>query len=122
MNRFSEWLKATNMTDVGTLITQLLWIYGSLRFTNVSASLMLSESGTLATSHHAIGFNLAIALLAAWTSKSGIGALSHWGNRKSSREYLDKQKEIEAVKAKRAPPVVESQGGEVNVTSEHTVQ
>jgi hypothetical protein len=117
MNRFSEWLKATNMTDVATLITQGLWIWGSIRFTGVAADLMLSES-THAESHHAIGYNLAIALLAAWTGKSSLGALSHWGNRKTSREYMDKQKDIEEAKSRRPPPVVESQGGDVNVTSE----
>jgi hypothetical protein len=117
MNRFSEWLKATNMTDVATLITQGLWIWGSIRFTGVAADLMLSES-THAESHHAIGYNLAIALLAAWTGKSSLGALSHWGNRKTSREYMDKQKDIEEAKSRRPPPVVESQGGDVNVNSE----
>lgn len=100
----SGFIRSTSMTDLAALITQGLWIYGSIKLTNVCADLMLSESAH-AESHHAIGFNLAVALLAAWTGKSGLGALSHWGNRRTSREHLEGRAKIEEAKA-RQPMVV----------------
>jgi hypothetical protein len=83
-----RWINQLSMPSVAALVMQVVWIYGSIRFTGVAANMLLRE-GAQSEIHHSYGFQLAVALLVAWTGGKVTNALSNFGVRKTAKEYVE---------------------------------
>jgi hypothetical protein len=94
---FREWNNTLNTVSFASLTNQGLWMMGSLVFTCVAAWLMtrpdqFNATGVLIASGsgmRAVGFDLAAALLFAWTGKSAINAASRFGKSKTAVPYVE---------------------------------
>ena len=92
-----DWINTLNTVSFASLTNQGLWMMGSLVFTGVAAWLLtrpdqFNETGVLIASGagmRTVGFELAAALLFAWTGKSAINAASRYGKSKTAVPYVE---------------------------------
>lgn len=85
---YKAWLKDLNRESFNGVATQLLWIYGSIIFTNVAAKLMLDE-GPKSDAHHNWGFQIITALLIGWGVKTGAGVFESRQKQRSNLPYVE---------------------------------
>ncbi len=78
-----------NTNTFGSLVSQFCWLVGSLAFTVVACYLLLDDTGRQADAHHSYGFQLATALLFAWTGKTLAGVADSYGKRTTHPEYVE---------------------------------
>jgi hypothetical protein len=118
-----EWINSVNTVSFSSLTNQSLWMMGSLGFTFVAAWLMMrpdqfNEAGVLIASGsgmRAVGVDLAMALLFAWTGKSAITAASRFGKSKTAVPYVEAKERGKATAkadAKPVAPVVQAENVE----------
>jgi hypothetical protein len=118
-----EWINSVNTVSFSSLTNQSLWMMGSLVFTFVAAWLMMrpdqfNEAGVLIASGsgmRAVGVDLAMALLFAWTGKSAITAASRFGKSKTAVPYVEAKERGKATAkadAKPVAPVVQAENVE----------
>jgi uncharacterized metal-binding protein len=94
---FVKFVNQIQMTAFSALISQVVWLVGSLTLTWVDYRLFTGPE----ENHRSYGLQLAIALLAAWTGKSITNAASGYGVRTTAREYVEAK---ERGKASATPP------------------
>jgi hypothetical protein len=105
-----EWINTLNTVSFASLTNQALWMMGSLVFTATAAWLLtrpdqFNEAGVLIASGagmRTVGFELAAALLFAWTGKSAISAASRFGKSVTAVPYVEAKERAKAMAP--APP------------------
>lgn len=115
-------INTINTVSFSSLTNQSLWIMGSLVFTGVAAWLMIqpdrfNDVGVLIASGAGmrnVGFDLAGALLFAWTGKSAITAVSRFGKSKTAVPYVEAKE--------RGKAAVQAEVERARVTAEHAAQ
>lgn len=98
---FIRFMNQLSMVSFSSFVSQVVWFVGSLTFTYLV--------WWLAT-HDKAYIELAGALLFAWTGKSITNAVSNYGTRKTSREYVEAKAKGEAAATAEhsaLPPLVE---------------
>jgi hypothetical protein len=106
--KVKDFINTLNTVSFSSLTNQILWMLGSAVFTCVAAWLMtrpdqFNASGVLIASGsgmRAVGVDLAMALLFAWTGKSAITAASRFGKSTTSEKYVEAKERGKAT----APP------------------
>ena len=102
---FREFNNTINTVSFSSLTNQGLWAMGSLAFTGVACWLMIrpdqfNDAGVLIASGsgmRAVGVDLAMALLFAWTGKSAITAASRFGKSKTAVPYVEAKGKAKAL-------------------------
>lgn len=110
--KLSDWINSVNTVSFSSLVNQALWGLGSVVFTAVAAWLMIradrfNDTGVLIASGsgmRAVGFDLAAALLFAWTGKSAISAASRYGKSTTAVPYVEAKERAQATVTRDAKP------------------
>lgn len=118
---FKDFTNTLNTVSFASLTNQALWMLGSAVFTGVAAWLMtrpdqFNATGVLIASGsgmRAIGFDLAAALLVAWTGKSVVNAASRYGKSTTAVPYVEAK---ERAKANATPQTVVEAKDQSSVT------
>jgi hypothetical protein len=107
MLSIKEFVNDLNAENYSAWNNQNLWMFGSAVFTVVAAGLMIQADsfngvGAIIVNNsglRAIGKDLADSLLIAWTTKSGVTALSKHGKRTTDNDYMAAKARVEEAKA-----------------------
>lgn len=112
---FTDFLNKTQMTSLSAFNSQIVWMLGSVALTIADYQLLVW--GTTAARES--GLILSGMLLGAWTGKSVVNAVSNYGNRTSSREYMAGQAKVaEAQATGPSPTTLQVNSDQANVQQE----